>query len=328
MPWNVRHFGSPVASTASVRAAGAAGLAAAILLAAGGCDLLRDSTAVDDLERAIAVHAIVWAGSDTVRVLITRIVESPAPGEFPVGRVTGAEVYVTGPEGSVRLGEAVGPFGPCLIGGLPSDGEEEPPRTGAGCYTGRLRAAVVPGTRYTLLTVLPSGDTIRGAAVAPEPPEIIAPAAGARVAFRNDEPANFEVRWRSGQGTALLYTSLTDATPFVDDRAPLDGGCITEWASGEPRAGEDHIDVHLFRVECYVQDPGDADSGPRPIAWDSARVHLRVAAFDTAYARFITEIHGESVMRGEAGAGLSGAVGVFAGAAAAERVFTVVNAAQ
>jgi hypothetical protein len=81
----------------------------------------------------------------------------------------------------------------------------------------------------------------------------------------------------------------------------------------------DSIDHRILAAYCA--------RGSEMVSWDSVVVRLVVTAYDTAYARYVGEvISNESVRRSRASAGVQGALGVFAGAASAERRLVLVPA--
>ena len=101
--------------------------------------------------------------------------------------------------------------------------------------------------------------------------------------------------------------------------------CQLEYPRGLTRpATSDTAVITIFNpVFCFRRSaPGTA----LPVEYDSLHARLLVTAYDTAYVRYAATIEdGGSVQQRRFAAGVSGALGLFAGAATADRRITLVS---
>ena len=264
-------------------------------LSLGGCELLREPSPLDTAPELVAVHAMLVAGEDTARVLVTRARAPDAPSPSVVEPVPGASVRLV--RGEQRIDLAAG--GSCA----PTYGSPGEPDLAAGCYAGAVSGGIVAGARYELEITLPGGGRIEGAATVPEPPALLAPAPGAELEVR-PAPAPFVARWTtppSGQRTEIALRAVrrdcsamprlrADAsTPFLD---------VTGSDSAELRTG-------------FVGCGGES----MPARLDA---HLILTVYDANYAAYAKAIDtSHAIARNGAAAGIRGAVGVFGSAAVA-----------
>lgn len=282
-------------------------IVAATIAVLAGCDFIREPTVLDDVEREVTVHSILLAGSDTVAVLLTTVVfESGDLIPTTSAPVVGATVRLVDQDGGVLHLEpqGVGENACAANKGLPWWPNEAPwvERLGAGCYVAAVPGGIRAGGRYELIVDLAAGARIEGAAVVPDAPTIIAPAAGTELSGAKREE-RFLIRW-SGIGEDQ-HIQLTFASP--DSACHIFGG----WES----FGTDSMTVPVPHFHC------GSDEVPSRI---DAR--LRLTAFDTVYTRYLyrSRAHdGNALRRDVASAGLSGAPGIFAGAAVAEVPVTI-----
>lgn len=293
---------------------------AALVLAvlASGCSGTGPTGAPEGL---VEVYGVLRTGSDTAAVLVRRFEE----GEFASPPLSGADVRLIAGSDTFRLPEA--PEG--LLHCIPPERADDLPRpAGPGCYTALLPAPVRGGETYLLRIVLPGGGEVRGTAVVPEPPGVELPAEGARYDVQNggvreEQPlAAIPVRWVPGSGTARIELSLAPGLPLPRDRPRPGNRCVVDdFAPPTQRIDPSgSAELWIYEAGCFL--------GIEPAAWDSIPARLRVTAYDTAYARYAREVLGRSGARLERlSAGLTGAVGVFAGSASGERRVMLVRQA-
>lgn len=303
-----------------------------LALLASGCDFLRDPTQIDVRGSETIVHSVLRAGSDTVAVLLQRA-EPATGGNGPrIVPVSGAAVRIAGGGASVLLAEAPSGFPSCIRGERNPLGEALGDSIRAGCYAAVLPGGVRAGERYELRIELAGGERIEGTTVVPGAPEILAPDANARFEVRTQIAPPYgagvgeiPVRVRVSAGTGGAEAGLATLTAFEDGRAAPDARCRIEHGSGIRRtpADPDTLRIRIINpIDCAQQ----VESGYRRVEWDSLHVRLLVAAYDTAYVRYVESLYdGETVARGRASAGVMGALGVFGGAATAERPVTLVS---
>jgi hypothetical protein len=299
--------------------------AVAVVMSATGCELVREPTVVEPLERPATVHAILRAGDDTVRVLISRArVLGPRVDIVPV---TGAEVWIHGPSGRVALRETGPEMAPCMAlpptppVGSPEDDE------GEGCYIGVLPAPVQPGERYGLSITLPSGDLVVGETNVPMPPTVSLKSSS-RLVLRTTRdgtaaPASVGLVWSRGPDAVALQFGVGPGVAYVGDEVVPGASC---WVYSPPffapwtRRPAGEMELQVFDAGCDMV-PSPPETGPvEPVPWDSISFAVYVAAADTAYGYYYEHHLGNDVLPWpRAAAGLEGAVGVF-GAVAVTKV--------
>jgi hypothetical protein len=305
---------------------------AALLLAAGACDFIREPTVVGPQTRQLLVHSVLSAGSDTVRVLLTRT-EGGQVSYAPIP-VPGARVRIAGGGAEVLLGEAPEGFGRCLD--LRADPSPLPPVAGPGCYAAVLAGGVRPGVRYTLEVEVPGAERASGQTTVPAVPEWILPAEGARV----------ESRWSRGTGltdSLLLHWRSTGASTeipavgadevYAGDRRVPDARCALFLSAhdglgiGNVRPSSEGDSLLVLAVLTNCAQGSGPSTGSTALRPDSVALPLLLAAYDSAYAAHAeAQRNGRRGIReGRASPGLSGAYGVFGSVATAQRrvVFVV-----
>jgi hypothetical protein len=286
----------------------------ALLTALAGC---AEPTPLEFSAERLAVHSVLHAGATEALVLLTRVRPPADPASHArYEPLSGAEVLVLRGADTLRLHEGAAGFRDCRVA------DEGPPATapGAGCYAARFGQRIRSGERFELRVRLPAGGTVRGAVVIPPAPELLAPEPGARVeAVPGSHPGGsattLDVRWRPQPEAGRL-----ELTVFS-----LQGGCGVGVGNTHPEVnfvllphpGAAHAALPFTYARCL------RDGAPVP--WDSFPAAVRVTAYDTAYARYAREVLTSGwVPVGRASAGVEGALGVFAGAAAVERPIHIV----
>ena len=294
-------------------------------LLAAGCGFVREPTPLELSDEQVLVHSVLHAGTDTIAVLLQRIRPGAGSAVPLIRPISAADVRITGGSGEVHLREA--PVGFRRCGPLDAAGAD-PNRAEPGCYAAVIVGGVEPGGRYELAIALPGGGTVRGTAVVPEAPALLAPARDARVVLGRtgaggyDHIGDVPVRWSARDGTGGVQLGVLPGTAFKDGEVMRGGPCDApsassrSWFIDEPRV--DSISLRIFIPGCSIE-PG------QPLVHDSIYADLLLTAFDTAYTRY-QKLGGsnETVRREQASAGISGALGVFAGAATARRGITLV----
>lgn len=301
----------------------------ALAALAAGCDLTRATTPLELTGETVSVHSLLRARSDTVAVWLTRTLAGTGEDGPALEPISGAQVRIAGPGGSVYLAEVSGAVGPC--GPVYWDGSHSSDRPGAGCYGAIFPGGIEAGTRYELLIVLPSGDTIRGATVVPEAPFLLAPENHTRIevpAWSSSLPEKLEVRWRRDPEARSVRPgpSLVAERVFERGAAQPDAFCqVMAWPDGDPiGTTELRVELEIYWANCYR--PPTEDSPPVAIDWDSMHVTLRVPACDTACARYQEQVANQRYApEDRASAGLTGAYGLFGGLVLAERSMVFVR---
>jgi hypothetical protein len=283
----------------------------------------REPTAFEYTEANNAVHAVLTAGSQVASVLITRF----HPGTRETRRLSGARVHLIHGTDTLRLVE------------LPTDPDQSlavsgtPPPTAPGHYTARVPGGVHAGERYELFVQFPDGGTARGAAVVPHAPRIVAPGTDTRIPVRNNGKPDRDstggttvlrpvieipVRWHPPSGVGRVELALGVDAVYRGGTRVSGAGCTLRTPVGFDVGMQDSSTVRVYEMACT--------EGNVPVRWDSVIARLAVTAYDTAYARYAKEVlEGTSVRWSHSSAGLTGARGVFAGSASAERRLILVH---
>lgn len=293
-----------------------------LALLAAGCEFIREPTPLGLTGEQVMVHSLLVAKSETVHVLLTRVRPGSGTSDPSTRPLSGADVRIVNGGDTLRLREAPPGFPPCFS---PSRFAE--PRVdsiGPGCY-----AAVIPGGiradgRYELRVSLAGGEPIRGVADVPGEPLIEAPEADARFRVRfgeadfNQGVVNVPVRWGVSAGVAGVELNLVSEAIFQGGARVPDGRCDFEPRFSPVRSTEptDRGVVRVQLISCFAM----TDSGEiLPVAPDSVYAKLLLTAYDSAYVRYADVFDRESAERDRISEGVTGALGVFAGAATAER---------
>lgn len=309
-------------------------LVACCLLGAGGCEIIRDPTAIVVDDGPVAVHAMLVAGERRVAVLVTRYESvDQASGMFgPAYRlvpVAGADVRVASGGRSITLAAGAADED-CFTLGDPIV-TETPDSLAPGCYTGATDA-IVPGAQYQLNITLPDGTAVTGEAEVPAPVVVRTPNPGATIEVRTwYDPADLApphpLAWTGTQPDHALKLRLEADTEFLDPGTFGLEGCRRAWTPQEldvglqePQAQVGFVPglfdrVMLSSIDLTARDSADIDGwylfcdGPLPTELDGT---LQLAVFDLEYALYLDRLaRSESILLEDASAGVSGAVGVF-----------------
>ncbi len=260
--------------------------------AIAGCGLVRDPVAVD-VDGSIQVHSLLVAGAPMAAVLITRVDPNGSSASFdvPARPVENASVMlIRGGDTLTLVGGAAGGEA-CVATGFGSP--DDPADFATGCYAGPVPDGIEAGATYELRVVLPSGGEVEGSVVVPEPPHLITPEPGTMLG----DP--FHVRW------AGLPDRRIDI--HVD---PHPDGCRA-WLNTREGFGATaslaFIDVDSAAVRVAFLECDEPTDTPFP-----ADVVLTV--YDAPFSHYMTLGSG-SIGVENASVGITGAYGVFAGAA-------------
>ena len=285
--------------------------AAALAILLAGCELTRDPVTIDPQRGELMVHGVLEAGSDTVAVLLTRVVaDTAAPFAQPV---SGATVRLTGGGESVLLGEASAGFPPCHAD------------TGAaGCYTGIVRGGVRAGETYALDVRVPGGEEVRGSARVPLAPVVESPAAVSRLGVRRRPErapaATIPVRWRGTEGAGGVGVGLVLGTLYPRTLEIPHSSCTIPQNILRRSPATDTATLVLHQPAlCHTRE-GTVEP-------DSIRASVLVVAYDSAYVRWeelVRTYPGKSIQRERFAAGVTGALGVFAAVTRADRGIVLV----
>ncbi|CAN5300761.1 hypothetical protein BH24GEM2_BH24GEM2_06480 [soil metagenome] len=300
-----------------------------VALIVGGCEFLREPTPLEFTDEQVMVHGVLEAGADTVAVLLTRVRPGRQGSSGPeVLPLSGVEVRITGGGSSVRLAEAPAGFGACLRA---RDTTGQGPRVfGLGCYAAVIPGGIRAGERYELLVGAPGGE-IRGTVTVPARPVILRPDENARFVIRRESRderglGEVAVRWTAPASVAGIELNLVAAAVFEQGRQVPGAACRIERPVGliYPVERGDSASVVIYNP-IFCHQPTSATT-ERAVEQDSIHTRLLVVAYDTAYTRYATLPSGSSVQRDRFAAGITGALGVFAGAATSEQRITLVTA--
>lgn len=256
------------------------------------------------LEDQVSVHSVLVAGADTVMVVLTRTPRTP--GQF--GYITsqplyGATVRLSSEGDTLLLVEQDETGSRCLW-------HESPPEywKRVGCYLAVLPGGVRAGGTYELTIDTHGHGTIHGRATVPSAPTLLEPAENSAITIGADFPWSdrldpVPVRWGAVEPGHRL--ELTLRTRAEKCRVSMEVGQRYGDNSGVDLSGLDSGSIQYRRIYCFEQEL--AESYP---------ADLTLTLFDTAYARYLKH---NGVFRatpnGAGSAGITGALGVFAGAA-------------
>lgn len=306
------------------------------MIAVAACELQREPTAVGPLDVPPAVHAILRAGDDTVRVAITGARFPGFGNSTEVEPVSGADVRIHGPFGSVVLQEAAPGMGQCL-----RRHEDQEPGVDAepGCYVQLLPEAVQAGERYGLSITLPTGEVVTGETHVPTPATLSLESGGRVVVDADSVGGQVMVRvgleWSRAPDAVALEFSLLQVAAFAGGETAPAVACGIGFDM-EPRrtpAAAGTGEVRVFHISCFK--PIDPEDPFRltEVAWDSIAAVVQVAAADSAYAFFEDSIRTADALPWpraavglEGAVGPEGAVGVFGAVAVTEVPLVLIRA--
>lgn len=279
----------------------------ALLAVGGGCDFRRSPTELR-LERAVpGVYALLVAGEDRARVLVVRFSADVPVGDGGILPVGEADVRL------VREGEET-ILTPGDVEGCVGEVSSHLVQPGEACYTATLPRAVASGDRFELTVRLADDTTVRGTAVVPGASVVSSPSPGDTVRV---SPSRF-----SAFGGSLPMEIMPPPDGALVELAveAFREGCLVGLGRPEdeyfPADGTVRLtpdDMGELQLQVGVRCPSE-DDGAEPLGELPSR--FLALAYDTAYARWIGElaVDGHDLPVVGASAGLTGAVGYFAGA--------------
>lgn len=277
----------------------------ALLLLCGACDW-RAAEPAGFANDPLNVHAVLMADSPAARVLLSRVADRERVSGAAGALTRGAEVFA--------FRESPAGESDCERGRLGEPREMLP-----GCYLATVADGIRPGERFVLRLETPASDAlIEGSAMIPERPRILAPRE--RVVFTvgpDPSPRQVRVQWQGPAAGSVAVGVLPRAT--FRGGARQEATCTLDvrlFANGSPFSAPTGLipghsaTLSIFEASCR--------RGAGAAAWDSVQASIEVVAFDSAYARYAREVLARTTVRpGATSAGVRGAWGVFAGAAAA-----------
>jgi hypothetical protein len=289
---------------------------ALLAVLAVGCE--PEPTRIELPDAQLMVFGVLEAGADTAFVRLSRIwVDGSAWSGIRREAVPGAQVEIHGDDdGSFVVlraateGERARCFGP-LSGG----------EMGSSCHIGIFSDPIRQGARYTLHAVLPTGERVTGNARVPAAPVLHEPgpgsrAPGLRAGFELLSYDAVRLAWNATASTAAVAVSASAAEVFGPG-TPADGS-ECRFSVTEPLAYPQQTSTYgLLSCSAWLGSPPGATY---PIHLDSVRVRIVVTAYDSAFVRYhaATNGHAPHLRWRDLAEGLTGAVGLFTGAAPAE----------
>ncbi len=299
------------------------------VLLAAGCGFQREPTPIELTGEQLMVHSMLEAGSETVSVLLTRLDPRTALLDRGSRPLSGADVRILNGADTVRLAEAAAGFSACLTDASSRDGG--PSTAGPGCYAALFPGGIRAGSRYGLLVTLPGGGVIRGEAVVPDTVALLRPAPGTRVDMPAPQnqfappvsriPVQWEGRDQAGW-TGGMSLGLREAGIYREDERVSEGICNLPVQLGSFFTAQlaDTLSIPVPYAYCFT----NSGNTQREIPWDSLQVRLLVTAYDSAYVRYRSAHRDRMVEINQAAVGVTGALGLFAGSATAERRIVLV----
>jgi hypothetical protein len=294
---------------------------AAWVMSLCACDLIRAPTPIELTGTRPSVHALVIAGSTTVQVQVYSVDPARDPqgsGGSIVAPISGARVFIASSTERIQLQEFA------TVDSVCNNRQSAERLPAAGCYGGSLSRPIAPGETYSLHVELPGGGMVDGRARTPSVPQIIEPHANAHV--RSQVQAGLELPYVE---TPMVWTiephvgagnvQLMDAVPFRNGSAVKSDGRCT---GVEILIHHEEYGVETLRViglGCFENVKGTT----QPIAWDSLHATLRLTAFDSAFSHYLAVANTSKVAEAEASIGITGALGVFGGAAFTDVPLTI-----
>jgi hypothetical protein len=293
-------------SLARLGGRGTLGTLVALSAWTSACGLGGDPVAPGAPEDQVVVHSVLVAGADTVMVVLTRTLgstgqygpESPEP-------LSGATVRLSSGADTLQFMEQDNEARRCLPHHVPPEHWKR-----VGCYLGAIPGGVRAGATYELRIEPPGHGTIQGRATVPAPPTLREPAAQASITVATDpiRSARLDpvpVRWDAVEPGHRLELVLRTR----DDKCWVSSEISQRYDSNFDLdfdlSSLDSASIRHQRISCGDQEPAD-----------SYLADLSLTLFDTAYARYLKHngVH-RVTPRGTGAAGITGALGVFAGAA-------------
>ena len=241
---------------------------AVVLCATAGC--LRESN-IEPVRETVMVHSVATVGrmahGVTLAILSTRGVPSP---------LNGATITLRRGDDVITLAQA-GTTSPLCF-------DPEAPPIEAQCYAAELQTPIESGETLDLTIELPDGTRIVGSTTTPAPPVVEEPAAGSDVQIEfiqefdgssgfsiHDAPV--EVRW-TGTGDRPADVQL-DVDAIYDDGVEVECGDVF------------FEETTHTRSPAHVRAPFHCQGSHEDPVYDSARVTLRVVAYDDNASDYI-----------------------------------------
>ena len=284
-------------------------LAAAVCTALAGCDLQRAPTPLEFTQEQVTVHSMLVAGADSAAVLLTRVL--PGPQANPRSRpLEGAAVRIVAGRDTLHLLPQGHGADACNGGGHYGRIEHH---LGPGCYMAAVPGGVGAGESYELIVDLPGGGRIHGTATVPDVPVLMSPDAGTEFETRDvpssDIPPAVLTRWAPvGPEMRLELRLDLDHPDCTVDLDFEEGGVqFGLWPWPYEVTGRDSVSLRIVLLSCY-----------EPVDITRLDGRLVLTAFDSAYSRYVQKAMNRSTRVDAASVGITGALGVFAGAASAD----------
>lgn len=306
-------------------------IALALALAAlAGCE--REPAPLGLTGEQLQVHSLLVAGSDTAHVLLTRTLSEPIQdptspgGQIYTRPVSAADVRLVHEGRVLRLREAPEGFPPCsstFLGRVARVDSIKP-----GCYAGVVPGGIRPGERYRLEVRLNGGVAAEGSTRVPGAPEISSPAPAARIPVDPPGPGGetslaIRVRYRVPATVAGVRATLALGATYSGGRRVQSGGCSFD--QGEPDVRRTvAVDSLAIAIPYFLCFRPAGERGSEVFVPDSIDGVIALAGFDSTYTSYARAARQESASRDRLQAGVSGALGVFAGGGVARVPVTLV----
>jgi hypothetical protein len=295
----------------------------ALLLAIGllmGCQ--REPTPLGLTGEQLMVHSVLVGGSNIAEVYVTRalpnVVFDPSnPAGTVYSRpVAGAVVRLIRGATTLMLSEAPAGFPPCSsvsFGADPTTRTIEP-----GCYAAAVPGGILAGERY-LLQISLNGGAVQGELVVPAAPTVLSPSPNTRYGaplgdqFIQTPVVIIPVHFSLGARMTAVRLSLGVDSVFFGGRRDLNARCNYD-EFGEPlrrTTQRDSVSFVVHFLTCFRQ---TVQGGVTLVVPDSIHAHVDVTAFDSTYVGYYEAATQRSAEQSSLRAGITGALGLFAGA--------------
>lgn len=277
----------------------------------------------------LMVHAVLLAERDLVHVLVERVEPRSATdpnlheGLVEIRPVSGADVRVTVGGEELQLTEAPEGAPPCASQFPYAVPQQEV--IGPGCYVAPAPGGVSPGDRYELVVRIAGEVVAEGSAEVPAFPVLTTPVAGGHYEvvmgpiFDERPLPGIQVRYELDPAVAGILTSLRFDSVFTGGERASGAHCNYDSFGYPPEWREATVDSLAFvprALTCYRQPP---QGGQETFVPDSIFASLALAAFDSSYMRYDQAARQQSAELASLQAGVSGALGLFAGVSVSRR---------
>ena len=308
------------------------------IVATAGTACIRDADPIDIDDQAVAVHAVLEVGADSVTVVISRPAPlSPGPGSFvQYVPVSDAQVRLLSDDVDSWLVET--PDEPCVGARFTFGGTMEADQ-GAGCYRAILETPIRPGGAYRLEITLPNGETVTGETMTPEPVLLTAPQPLDRITVdcrdsddcfsqfseelnRPIPVARFPVTWETPESVERSELLLRPVVVHYEGREYPGHACGLGYSRDAFGTMDETDDWHILNIACTADDFPELARA----RFDSIRAELTVVGWNDAYSEYIVAIsNGQAVREERASPGLTGAYGVFGAVSTSSRMVLLVR---